>query len=494
MRILIVYCNTPQDNTVPIGITQIVACLLKAGHDVELFHTTFYNQGFRSSAELRMEALQYKPAKFTYESSDMYADFKAKILDFRPDIIGFSVFEVTFRLFKKLLESAREIIRSNNIKVAVGGVHAIFWPESIQALEDVDFIAISEAENTFIDLCGKIASGKSYLDQTGFWIKEKGYWHKNEATKLVDLETLPISEPALFGDRYIMKPMMGKLRKTITIELSRGCPYNCTYCADAFLNAKFRQLGRWYRIKSIAKIDSEYSFLIEKYKPEFVYKFSETFFVAGRKWLREYFEMYKKYKIPFWIESRPETINEENAALLAGLNCIRVSIGLESGNEWYRRKYLSRIYTNKQVIDAARILRKNKISFSMNLIIGFPFETRRMIFNGIEILRKAKPDGISTFLFTPYKGCFLRRVCEEHDMIDKDFIGDDYFQMKYHLRNNTLGSEIIGLWRAVPLYVHLPKSRYRLIRKAESLTPEGDRAFEILKREYYEKMGWIPSK
>lgn len=490
MRILMVYCNTSQDNTVPIGITQVITCLQKAGHEVDLFHTTFYRHGGKSSAELRMEALQYKPCEYSYEKTDMCSDFVKRIRDFNPDMIGFSVFEVTFNIFKKLLASAKEIIRSKGIKVAAGGVHAIFWPESIAAVEDVDFIAISEAETTFVDLCKKMASGADYRDQPGFWVKEDDKWRKNAVKDITNLDTLPLSEPALFGERFMMKPMMGKLRRTITVELSRGCPYRCTYCADAFLTEKFRHLGRWYRVKTVAKLDEEFAALVKKYNPEFIYKFSETFLVAGKKWLFEYNSMYKKYRLPFWTQSRPETITKENIRIIKEMNCIRFSMGLESGNEEYRKKHLQRGYTNKQVIKAAGILKKFGISFSMNLIIGFPFETRKMVFDGIEILRKAKPDSISVYLFTPYKGCFLRKVCEENNMIDADFIGEDYFQMKYSLRNNTFGQEVIGLWRTVPLYVYLSKTRYGMIRKAENMDAGGNRAFGILKKEFYEKMGW----
>lgn len=491
MRILMIYCNTAQENTVPLGITQLIACLQQAGHAVELFHTTFYHQGSKSSAENRMDGLQYRPVQFVYEVTDMFEDLQKKINDFRPDIVGFSIFEATFQQFRSLLDSVRDLIKLRNIKVAVGGVHALFWPESIAEVEDVDFISIAEAEKTFVQLCDKLSRKESCKDQAGFWIKEDGIWHKNKATELIDLDTLPVGDQTVFGDRYMMKPMMGKLRKTVTVELSRGCPYSCTFCADPFLNREFKPLGKWYRLKSVPKLGEEFALVIEKYKPEFIYKFSETFLAAGKKWLQDYYDMYKKYRIPFWTESRPETITEDNIKMLADLNCMRFSIGLESGNEDFRKKHLSRGYSNQQVFNAAEILRRNGISFSMNMIIGFPFETREMIFDGIDVLREVKADGVSVCIFTPYKGSALRVVCEEHDMIDKDLICEDYFQMKYLLRNNTFTEpEIIGLWRTIPLYISLPKSRYPLIRKAECLTIAGDRIFNDLKKEFYDVMGW----
>lgn len=490
MRILMVYCNAPQDNVVPIGITQLVSCLMEAGHEVELFHTTFYHQGFKSSTELRIEALHYKPCKIDYEPLDMCEDFRARIKKFKPELIGFSVVEPTFYIFKKLLDSIGGIIKLDNIRIAVGGVHAIFWPESLEGIESIDFISISEAEKSFVDLCDTIERGGDYSNQPGFWIRTGKKWNKNPPVSLTDLDSLPVLSLSAFGDRYLMKPMMGDLRRTITIELSRGCIYRCTYCGDAYLTDKFRSLGRWHRLKSIPKIEAEYAELIEKYRPEFVYKMSESFLAIDKNRLNAYRDVYNKYRLPFWAETRPETINEDNAKLLADMNCIRLSLGLESGNEEYRRKYLNRNYSNAQVEKAAKILKKYGISFSMNLIIGFPFETRKMVFDGVSLLRRIKPDGISTFLFTPYKGCSLRRLCEDSDMIDRDFMGEDYFQKKYALRNNTFGSEIVGLWRTLPLYVHLPESRYAFIKKAEKLDAAGDKIFGELKEEYYEIMGW----
>ena len=486
MKILMVYCNTPQDNTVPIGITQVIACLRARGHTVDLFDTTFYDQGFTCSAEKRVQMLHFEPFEIKYVPSDLCQDFKEKISQFKPDIIGFSVFEVTFKLFLKLLKTAKNSIEKEKIKVAVGGVETIFWPEIFEKVENIDFISISEAEKTFPDLVDKLAADLDTSTQAGFWVKNGERWHKNPPDKLTDINNLPLTTADDFGEQFMMKPMMGRYRKTITLELSRGCPYKCTYCADPFLADKFKEFGSWYRQKSVTNLDEEYSVLISQHKPEFIYKFTETFFAAGKKWLTNYYQMYKKYSLPFWTESRPETITEENAKMLADLNCIRFSVGLESGNRDFRRE-LKRNYTDKKLFETGRILKKYGINFTMNLIVGYPFETRAMVFDGIRLLREIKPNRVSTFIFTPYKGSHLRKVCEDNNMIDPDFIGDDYFQMKYGLRNNTFSeAEILGLYRVLPLYIYLPESRYNEIRKAESFTPEGDKIFEKMRSEFYE--------
>ncbi len=76
-------------------------------------------------------------------------------------------------------------------------------------------------------------------------------------------------------------------------------------------------------------------------------------------------------------------------------------------------------------------------------------------------------------------------------MIDPDFIGGDYFQMKYSLKNNTMSpKEVQGLFRTIPLYVCLPKSEYPRILRSEEMDEKGNELYNELKENYYEIMGW----
>jgi anaerobic magnesium-protoporphyrin IX monomethyl ester cyclase len=486
-----VYCNTPQDNTVPTGITSLISCLSTKGHDVSLFHTTFYKQDGMSSTELRADSLQFKQCEVSYEEGDLFDSFVAETNSFKPDVIGFSVFEVTFNLFKEMLKSIQPYIDETGSKIAVGGIQALFWPESIAKIPAVDFISTFEAETTFPELCSRIENGEDYYDIPGYWLRNDTDWTINRSEQMVDIEQLPPMDPTPFGERFMMKPMMGKLRKTITIEVSRGCPYKCTYCADATLTEKFKDIGKWHRIKSVPALEKEYSDLIAKFNPEFIYKFSETFLATSRKWFNEYCDMYSKFNIPFWTESRPETMTDANIRRLADINCTRLSIGLESGNYEYRKTMLKRGHTDEKAVESCKLLKKYGISFSMNLIIGFPFETREMIWDGIRLLRECQPDSVSAFIFTPYKGSKLREVCVENDMIDPDIVCGDYFQDRYLLRNNIFTRDnLVGLRRAIPLYIYLPESRYPLIEQTEILDENGDKIFKKLKEEFYEIRGW----
>ncbi len=136
-----VYCNSMLENALPISLTQLSACLKRDGIDVELFDTTFYKWAAVSDTENRIEALQFKACELPYREGDVYKDFVKKIEEYRPDLIGFSIVEPTFKFGLKLLDFAGEVIAKNHILVAMGGIHAIMAPETICKNTDiVDFI------------------------------------------------------------------------------------------------------------------------------------------------------------------------------------------------------------------------------------------------------------------------------------------------------------------------------------------------------------------
>ena len=490
MRILLVYCNSMLENALPIGLSQLSACLKQAGFEVDLFDTTFYRYGEKSDTEKRIEALQFQPCPLNYRSGNMEEDFNDKIKNFQPDLIGFSVVEPTFFLGMRLLKSAAKIIKKNRIPVAVGGVHAILAPETANGFELIDYICISEGEAAFVELCKTLENGGDASQVRGFWKRSNRGWIRNPRASLTDINNLPIMDFMIFGESYLSKPMMGKLYRTISIETTRGCPYHCSYCGDHSLRTIFKEEGQWYRQKTIKRVEEELKSYVETYSPDFVYIMSESFLSGPLNRIREFTEMYGRFLLPFWFNTRPEDITEEKIKLIKDAGCKRISIGLEHGNEDFRKKYLHRNYTNEKFIRACNIIRASDISFSVNVIIGFPYETREMILDSVKVLRVVKPDGVSTHIYSPYHGTEMRDTCVKANMIEPDMIAEDFFQ-DYCLNNPTISKEeILGLFRTIPLYIELSEKEYARIKIAEDFGHEGNNAFAALKNEYYELKGW----
>ena len=491
MKILLVYCNSMLENAMPIGLTQLSACLKAAGHEVCLFDTTFYRWGTKSDMENRIEALQIMPCPLDFKEGDMHADFARMVRDVRPDMVGFSIVEPTFHMGIDMVRIAKSMQEELGFTICAGGVHAVIAPETFEPHAGLlDFICISEGEVAFVELCHKLETGAEYRDQAGFWFSDGKDWRKNPRAPLVDLDTLPFLDLELFPESYMNKPMMGRNRRTIVLETTRGCPYHCSYCCDHTLKELFADQGRWYRKKSIERIELELDHFVKKYDPEFLYVMSESFLAGSLERVSPILETLKKYRIPFWFNTRPEDITPEKLQLAKEANLMRVSIGVEAGNQEFRIGKLHRNLKNETIVHAANLLNEFGISFSVNIIIGFPFETRDMVFESVELCKQLKADAISTHIFNPYHGTEMRDICVQNGMIDKDMIADDFFQ-RYALSGNTLtAEEVRGLFRTIPLYGAMPEERYEEIRLAESATEEGDRIWKKLRGEFYQIKGW----
>ena len=82
--------------------------------------------------------------------------------------------------------------------------------------------------------------------------------------------------------------------------------------------------------------------MVKKYDPSLIYFVVDTFLAMSNKEFDEFKELYMDYKIPFWMNTRAETITEYRAASLEEMNMLRMNIGIEHGNFEYRKKYLRR--------------------------------------------------------------------------------------------------------------------------------------------------------
>ncbi|SVE24827.1 uncharacterized protein METZ01_LOCUS477681, partial [marine metagenome] len=172
---------------------------------------------------------------------------------------------------------------------------------------------------------------------------------------------------------------------------------------------------------------------------------------------------------------------------LKAIGLLRVSFGIEHGSEWFREKYLERKLKNSKIIEKLKIVTDMKIPISVNNIMGFPFETRELAFDTIELNRHIDSDGTNAYTFVPFHGVPLRKVSEDNNFIKKGKIARSLMYMTMLNQPQFPKEEIEGIRRCFVLYVKMPKDRWNDIRKAESLTPEGDKILKSLQKECAEK-------
>ncbi|ODS30447.1 MAG: oxidoreductase [Candidatus Scalindua rubra] len=487
-KVLLINCNTMMDVLLPVGLSLISACLKEKGFEVKLFDTTFYKISKETGDEIRAKTLQVRktnPEEFglMYKDTDLFEDLKEMIEEYSPDIIGLSCIECTYELGIKMLKS----IRHYNIPLIVGGVYATFAPEYIIAEDCVDMVCVGEGEYALVELCTKIVEEQDITSIKNIWIKKDGKIFRNGIREPVNIDELPFQDWSIFDPKRFYKPMGGKISMTGTFEMNRGCPYNCGFCSDYGLNKLYANNGGYYREKSIKRLIDEMKKKKEEYNLQFAYLVAESFLTTKRERIIEFIKSYKEVDIPFWIEARPESINEENVSLLESAGCEGISIGIESGNLNLRRELLDRNMTDETIIKTFKILERSSLRVSANNIIGFPTETREQIFETIELNRQMNAPGVMVSLYNPYKGTALREYCEEEGLIQKGSLAGDYRSETVLNMPQLSREELLGLQRTFPLYVRFPKSEWPRISKCEGNGQEAEILYKELSREYTEK-------
>jgi hypothetical protein len=494
-RILLVNCNTPMDNLIPAGLSLLSAVLKAEGCQVRCFDTTFYlPEGHVTGDEARARTLQVRPTDLGAlgihpRRTPVTEDFQRLVWSWRPDLIGLSVIECTDSLALDLARAVADY-RPAAVPRVWGNVHATFAAPEVIARPEADMVCVGEGEVAVRALARSLRDGRPPAGLPNLWVKHNGHLDRGALAPLVRLDDLPEQDWSIWERERFYKPMGGRIWVTGTFEMNRGCPYSCTYCVNDGLNALYAGQGGYFREKSIPRMVGEMVDKKRRWGLEFAYLVAESFLTTTRARLEEFAARYPEVGLPFWVEARPESVTREKVALLETAGCEGISIGVESGDPDLRRRLLDRHVDDERIVTALTVLAGSRLRISANNIIGFPGETREQVFETIRLNRRfPRVEGVMCALYNPYHGTRLRRVAEAQGLIAPGALAGDYRRDTVLCNGPLSPDELRGLQRAFPLYVKFPEARWAEIRRAEALTPEGDRVFTALAAEYRERFG-----
>lgn len=491
ISILFIYPNLRGMNMLPPAIAIFSRILKDNGFNVALFDTTYYRLGDFDSDKEKEKNLQVRPfdmsRQVTLKTTDPLDDLDKLIRSFRPDLIALSATEDIFPGGLRLLKH----IDKHNILTIAGGVYPTFAPERVIRNKEIDIVCIGEGEGPILELCSRLRDGKDYSNIDNLWIKrDNEEIIRNPMKYIQDLDQNPLPDFSLFEEARLYRPMAGKVYRMLPVETHRGCPYQCAYCNAPAQRELYREsgAGNFLRKKKINLVKKELEFYRDAWKAEYFYFWAETFLTYTDSEFNEFIEMYKDIKLPFWCQTRPETVHADKIKKLRDVGLHRISIGIEHGNEEFRKRIIKRNITNEGIVKAINIIADCDLptGISVNNIVGFPDETPKLAMDTIELNRRIsdKVDTMNCYAFVPYHGTSLHALSVKRGFIDDDtptscLTGDPVLNMPWFSKE-----KIKGIIRTFSLYVKFDKQRWPQIRMAESFTPEGNRIFEELRSEY----------
>ncbi|MCW3997875.1 MAG: B12-binding domain-containing radical SAM protein [Candidatus Bathyarchaeota archaeon] len=494
-----IYPNTTGASRVPLGIVYLLTILRKQGHSVKLFDMTFYGVNVNNNyVDVRSKNLNFKGINLTpygviYKKSsfeEVKRDLIEDIEQFEPDLIGVTISEETSPTGFLLANVIKK--KYPKTKIVFGGVFCIANPEGVISHPAVDIVCIAEGEVALPKLLQKLENGENITDIQGLWIKKNDKTIvKNIVAPLISLDELPFLDLSFIDDRHFYATIAGHVYRMTYFGTQRGCPRRCAYCSNQiFLNVYKKNVkGYIGRKMSIPRVIDNLVHLKKNYDMNFFQIIDDDFMLRSLNDIKQFSRLYKeKVSLPFWIQAEANNVTEEKVSLLKDAGLIAVAMGIETGNEYVRKKVFNRNTTKEESIHAFRIMHKYGIRTSGNVIIGVPHEGRKEIFDTINLVRKCQPKSLGVNVYVPYFGTKLREYCIEKGYMSKGYIHDGRTPpLKLVLNMPQISAEEIdGFVRTFPLYADLPKKYWQTIKQCEVLTEESEKIFDSLEKIYWE--------
>jgi len=409
----------------PLGLAYLAAVLRENGHDV-LIYDADCNVNPSKMDFTRLEDSYPLYLKSLKENSHpIWQEMRERIHNFKPDTVGITVWTTFAASALRIASLCKEYDRS--VPVVMGGPHiSIKHDEVMKICPDVDFLIRGEGEKTFVELAKALESkdkAKALKNINGILYRQnREIVHNPDREFIQDLDTIPLPARDLLlnKDSYNSEDMG-------LLMTSRGCPYNCSYCATSIWERKTR-----YR--SIDNVINEIKLVIDKYGTR-QFTFKDDSFTVNRKRVLELCDrlINEDIRINWDCNTRVNLVDEEILNKMKKAGCNGIKVGIETGSERILKLINKRI-SFEQCKKAVKLFRKVGIHWTGYFMMGLPSETKEDVYQTLKFMKELRPDYASFSVYEPFPGTELFNSGVTKGLVQKERTLDDFYTIspKYY--------------------------------------------------------------
>jgi len=337
-------------------------------------------------------------------------DLEETLKEFKPDLFCLSSVTQNFKLALKYADMAH----SAGIPVIIGGYHITELPENLS--DSMDIGVIGEGEYTLLELVEIFRRHESFpisalADVPGIVFRDGGKLIMTPSRKVAgntekSLDELPMP------DRRMMR-----VRPHSNMLTSRGCPYNCSFCASTRFWPSIRYFSPEYMLEEIKH-------LRDNYGVRYI-TFHDDLFIANTRRLEIFHEMVLREGLPeqgfrFSCASSATRISDDTARMLKEMNFVSVSMGLESGNQDVLTRLKGRAFKVEINEEAVQTLHRHGIHPHASFILGERYETMEQMEETYEFIRRNPLSLVNIYVLTPLPGTPVW-----HDAVKRNLVSPD---------------------------------------------------------------------
>ncbi len=338
--------------------------------------------------------------------TDFYLGMKAEsiaegLCSEHPEIIGFS----TYLWNIQIVEEISHIIKNRfpGIILFAGGAEATANPHDLLKKAPFDFVIKGEGELVLLEVIRNFIDNKPYQHIAGVCAGNEADDSEENQWPVADIDSLP----SPFLNRVIdLKKYNGVLW-----ELSRGCPFKCSFCFESKGIAGVRQF-------SLERIRKELD-LFESKKVNQIFVLDPTF-NRDVKRAKTILRMIQKTAplIHFTFEVRAEFIDNEMAKLFSMINC-SLQIGLQSSLPGVLENVNRKIDPDKFARKIS-LLNSAGVIFGLDLIYGLPGDTLAGFKQSLDYALNLQPNHLDIFPLAVLPGTALHDQAESFKLNRKE--------------------------------------------------------------------------
>src|SRR5256712_11112254 len=344
----------------PIGVERVAAAVRAAGHEVRLLDLQIFG----------------------------HADYYRELAEFAPQAVGFSLNYLAN--VPEVLDLAKETKRRRpDCFIFAGGHSGSFIAEELLEHGEGALDAFVRGEGEAITPRLLEAAGDPRLATLPGVVTPDGAGPP--PTMLEDIDRF---QPARDLTRRRHKYFIGVLDPCASAELTRGCPWDCSFCsAWTFYGRSYRQVSPEAAAEDMARIAEPNVFIVD----DVAFIHPEHGFAIGN-------EIEKRgIRKEYYLETRCDVLlrNREVFAYWKRLGLLFMFLGVEALDEETLRSHRKRVTANENLA-ALDVARQLGVTVAINLIADPDWDKER--FRLVREWAVSVPEIVHLTVNTPYPG------------------------------------------------------------------------------------------
>jgi len=346
----------------PLGLERVAAAIEAAGHEVRLLDLQIFK----------------------------HADYWRQIETFAPQAVGFSVNYLAN--VPEVVDLAKETKARRSASapfVFVGGHSASFIAAEFLDHAGGAIDCVVRGEGEVVAPLVLEAIGDPKLESLPGVVTRHGAGPSPTLLKDLDLHL-----PARHLSRRRHKYFIGVLDPCASIEFTRGCPWDCSFCsAWTFYGRSYRKSSPEAAAEDLARIREPNVFLVD----DVAFIHAEDGFAIGKELER------RRIRKQYYLETRCDVLlkNQDVFAYWKQLGLYYMFLGVEALDADALKRHRKRVSTDKNM-EALEVARKLGLAVAINIIADPDWDEAR--FAAVRDWALTVPEIVHLTVATPYPG------------------------------------------------------------------------------------------